>query len=52
MSSYWIDSTKNLEKNYSSLSNDIEADVCIIGAGLTGLSSAYYLSKKIPILKL
>ena len=44
MSSYWIDSTKNLEKE-SKINNDCEADVCIIGAGITGLSTGYYLSK-------
>lgn len=44
MSSYWIDSTKNLN-NFNSLSSDISADVCIIGAGIFGLSCAYYLSK-------
>jgi len=52
MSSFWIDSTKNLEKNYPSLSNNIDVDVCIIGTGLTGLSSAYYLSKENPNLKI
>ena len=44
MSSYWIESTKHLEKEYPSLSNDIEVDVCIIGAGLVGITSAYLLS--------
>ena len=44
MSSYWIDSTKKLEKE-NKINNDYEADVCIIGAGITGLSTAYYLSK-------
>ena len=45
MNSYWIDSSidnklgKKIDGNYI-------ADVCIIGAGLTGLSTAYYLSKK------
>lgn len=45
MSSYWIDSTKNLNK-FNSLSSDISADVCIIGAGIFGLSCAYYLSRQ------
>ena len=44
MSSYWIESTKNSEKEYSKLSEDISVDVCIIGAGLVGITSAYYLS--------
>jgi glycine/D-amino acid oxidase-like deaminating enzyme/nitrite reductase/ring-hydroxylating ferredoxin subunit len=30
---------------YSSLSGDIKADVAIVGAGITGLSTAYHLSK-------
>ncbi|MBO5179467.1 MAG: FAD-dependent oxidoreductase [Clostridia bacterium] len=44
MSSYWIESTKHLEKEYPSLSNNIEVDVCIIGGGLVGITSAYLLS--------
>lgn len=44
MSSYWIESTKNSEKEYLALSEDISVDVCIIGAGLVGITSAYYLS--------
>ena len=47
MNSYWISSTKNSEEmNTSELDNNYTADVCIIGAGLTGLSTAYHLSKK------
>lgn len=45
MSSYWIESTKNIEKKYLELKNDIETDVCIIGGGLAGISSAYELAK-------
>lgn len=44
MSSYWIESTKNLEKDYPKLTEDISVDVCIVGAGLVGITSAYYLS--------
>ena len=44
MSSYWIQSTKNMEKNYPSISEDLSVDVCIIGAGLVGITSAYMLS--------
>lgn len=44
MSSYWIESKKNIEKDYPSLSNDISVDVCIVGAGLVGITSAYFLS--------
>ena len=47
MNSYWISSTENLEKiNISEIDDNYTADVCVIGAGLTGLSTAYYLSKK------
>lgn len=45
MDSYWIDSTKN-SKHFEALNQNISCDVCIIGAGLFGLSTAYYLSKK------
>lgn len=45
MSSYWIESTKNIEKKYPELKDDIETDVCIIGGGLTGISLAYELYK-------
>ena len=44
MSSYWISSTKNLEKEYSKITEDIEVDVCIVGADLVGITSAYFLS--------
>lgn len=44
MKSYWIDSTKNIEKQYSKLSENISVDVCIIGAGLVGITSGYFLS--------
>ena len=44
MNSYWISSTENL-KSIHKLDNDYTADVCVVGAGITGLSTAYYLSK-------
>ena len=45
MNSLWID---NLEKINSSgkLENNINTDVCIIGAGIAGITTAYYLTKK------
>ena len=43
MNSFWIDSIKN-EQNFEKLNNDIETDVCIIGAGIFGITCAYYLS--------
>ena len=45
MSSLWIDSTKDIKKNFSPLSKDISVDVCIVGGGITGISTAYLLSK-------
>lgn len=45
MSSLWIDSTKDIKKNFSSLDKDISVDVCIVGAGITGISTAYKLTK-------
>lgn len=46
MSSYWIDSTKNIVTDYPQLNTDISADVCIVGGGITGISCAYKLSKQ------
>ncbi len=45
MNSYWIESTKNLEIQRK-LDNNYNVDVCIIGAGMVGLSTGYYLAKK------
>lgn len=44
MNSYWSESTKNLEKEYPKLCENIEVDICIVGAGLVGITSAYFLS--------
>lgn len=43
MNSLWLDSNKKSNK-YPSLSTDLETDICIIGAGIFGLTCAYYLS--------
>lgn len=43
--SFWIDSTLEYKKEFSKLEGDKEVDVCIIGGGLTGITTAYYLSK-------
>lgn len=45
MKSYWIESVKSERKQFPSLEEDAQVDVCIIGGGLTGLTTAYYLSK-------
>lgn len=42
--SIWLKSEESQE-NFQALEQDRKADVCIIGAGITGLSCAYYLSK-------
>lgn len=46
MNSYWISSTQKNAVEYKKIDKDYTADVCIVGAGITGLSTAYYLSKK------
>ena len=43
MDSFW---NINNENRFSSLEGEVKADVCVIGAGLTGLTTAYYLSKE------
>ncbi len=43
MNSLWLDSIEKV-KLFSSLSKDVETDICIIGAGIFGLTCAYYLS--------
>ncbi len=45
MQSYYQVS-RNIEISQPQLSGDIEADVCIVGGGYTGLSSALYLAKE------
>lgn len=42
--SYWLDSTK--KTNYPSLNQNIEVDVCIIGGGISGVTSAFMLKRK------
>lgn len=44
MKSYWIDSEKEKE-GYKTLGKDIETDICIIGGGITGITTAYYLNQ-------
>ena len=45
MSSYYRVSA-NKTKEFSSLMGDVAADICIVGAGYTGLSSALHLAEK------
>ena len=44
MNSLWINSIDKI-KDSGSLQNEEEADVCIIGAGIFGITCAYYLTK-------
>ena len=43
MNSLWLCDINN--KNFESLNADISVDVCIVGAGIFGLTCGYYLSK-------
>ena len=45
MGSLWIDSVKNIKNDYKSLDEDIVVDVCVVGGGITGISTAYMLAK-------
>ena len=44
MNSYWVDTSKR--PSFPKLEKDIETDVCIIGAGITGIMTAYMLLNK------
>lgn len=53
MESLWLETAKN-ELNLKSLEKDEETEICIIGAGLFGLTTAYYLTqlgKKVIVLE-
>ncbi|MCM2972569.1 NAD(P)/FAD-dependent oxidoreductase [Larsenimonas suaedae] len=49
---YWHDSLPTPPVRYPTLSRDHDADVAIVGAGFTGLWSAYYLNQLVPSLKI
>lgn len=44
MNSLWLTENKN-DNKFDNLSANIETDVCIIGAGIFGMTCGYYLSK-------
>lgn len=43
MNSLWL--KKNKIENFSTLDKNIESEICIIGGGIFGITTAYYLSK-------
>lgn len=43
--SLWIESAEQDKKQYKKLRESKKAEICIIGGGLTGLTTAYYLTK-------
>ena len=49
MKAYWEEERKN-HKPFESVSNNLDVSVCVIGGGLTGLSTAYYLSKNTDVI--
>ena len=50
--SFWLDSVPDSLKPRASLDTDTEADVVIVGAGYTGLWTAWYLKKHQPDLNI
>ena len=44
MNSYWVDTAE--KHQFPKLDKDIETDICIIGAGITGIMTAYMLLNK------
>lgn len=44
MKSFWMEECKN-HTEYEKVNENIKAEICVIGGGLTGLTTAYYLSK-------
>ena len=44
--SLWISCNKEKQKEYKRFEKNIESNIVIIGGGLTGLTTAYYLSKQ------
>jgi len=45
MQSLWIKTGKKLLENSKKINGKIECDICVIGGGITGITTAYYLSK-------
>ena len=45
MESLWIKTEKELLENGKNLDTKLETEVCIIGGGITGITTGYLLSK-------
>ncbi len=45
MESLWIKSEKELLEESKKLDNKLEIEVCIIGGGITGITTGHLLSK-------
>lgn len=43
--SLWFDSIGGLKSRFEPLSKDLDVDVCVIGGGITGITTAYMLAK-------
>ena len=43
--SLWFGSENNLKERFEPLSSDLDVDVCVIGGGITGVTTAYLLAK-------
>ncbi|MDF2443324.1 MAG: hypothetical protein JWR01_1527 [Subtercola sp.] len=52
MRNLWQAAVLDVAADRSAATSDLAADVCIIGAGLTGLWTAYYLAKADPSLRI
>ncbi|WP_286238774.1 NAD(P)/FAD-dependent oxidoreductase [Neptuniibacter halophilus] len=50
--SYWFTTLNHAQPHRPALEHDIEADVVIVGAGYTGLWTAYYLKQHAPDLSI
>ena len=48
MESFWNKNFEN-KKQFPKISENIEVSVCIIGGGITGLSTGYYLSQETDV---
>jgi gamma-glutamylputrescine oxidase len=42
----WYAATRNLDVNYPALSEEITTNVCVVGAGFSGLATALYLAEQ------